>query len=62
MTITIPLGNVTKLTMVFVLGCNNMGCVLLYMRVGFERGLNKITNKGERERKRAGGKKIEVRG
>ena len=32
------------------------------MRVGLERGLKKITNKGKRERERAGKKKIEVRG
>ena len=27
-----------------------VNCVILYMRIGLERGLNKITNKGERER------------
>ena len=38
-------------------------CALLYMRVGLERGLNKITNKGEREGEREREPaKIELRG
>ena len=36
--------------------------VLFYIRVGFERGLKKITNKGKREREREREEKIEVRG
>ena len=39
--------------MVFVLGWLANSWVVFYMRIGFERGLNKITNKGrERESQR----------
>ena len=36
--------------------------MILYMRIGFERGLNKITNKGKRERKLKLSGAIELRG